>query len=165
MAPYNNENREVTYEIVEEIGVLSESSTGWKKELNVVSWNGGQAKYDIREWSPNHTQMSKGLTLNEREMRTIIDLLKRRARYVPRRSYPSQEETEETARVADSSAAAYHAEQEQEAAEDHMVETDCETTEDLETASELEDAADFENPAGLETPAGFETEEAQAETA
>ena len=70
MAPYNNDNREVTYEIVEEIGVLSESSTGWKKELNVVSWNGGQAKYDIREWSPNHTQMSKGLTLNEREMRS-----------------------------------------------------------------------------------------------
>ena len=156
MAPYNNDNREVTYEIVEEIGVLSESSTGWKKELNVVSWNGGQAKYDIREWSPNHTQMSKGLTLNERE---IIDLLKRRARYVPRRSYSSQEETEETARVADSSAAAYHAEKEQEAATDHMVETDCESTEDLETASELEDAADFENPAG------FETEEAQAATA
>ena len=92
MAPYNYDDREVTYEIVEEIGVLAEQSTGWRKELNVVSWNGGQAKYDIRDWSPNHTQMGKGLTLNEREMRTIIDLLKRRARSVPRKFYSDQSE-------------------------------------------------------------------------
>ena len=42
-------DREVTFEIVEEIGVIATHSTGWKKELNLVSWNGGQAKYDIRE--------------------------------------------------------------------------------------------------------------------
>lgn len=84
MARYNDD-REITFEIVEEIGVISASSTGWKKELNVVSWNGAQGKYDIREWSPQHDRMSRGITLNEQEMRAVIDLLKRRARYGYRR--------------------------------------------------------------------------------
>lgn len=84
MANGYDDDREVTYEIVEEIGVISSQSTGWTKELNVVAWNGGQGKYDIREWSPHHDRMSKGITLNEQEMRAIVDLLKRRARYVPK---------------------------------------------------------------------------------
>lgn len=84
MAPnYDDRDREVTFEIVEEIGVISTSSTGWKKELNVVAWNGNQGKYDIREWSPKHDRMSKGMTFNEQEMRAIVDMFKRRARYVP----------------------------------------------------------------------------------
>ena len=56
-------DREVTFEIVEEIGVIATHSTGWKKELNLVSWNGGQAKYDIRDWDPGHSRMSRGVTL------------------------------------------------------------------------------------------------------
>ncbi|MBQ9015121.1 MAG: hypothetical protein IJ109_03280 [Firmicutes bacterium] len=80
----NNDDREVTFEIVEEIGVISTSGTGWQKELNIVAWNGNQGKYDIREWSPHHDRMSRGITLNEQEMRSIVDLLKRRVRYVPR---------------------------------------------------------------------------------
>lgn len=59
---------DIKYEIVNHIGVLSTSSNGWTKELNVVSWNGGQEKYDIRDWSPDHTKMSKGITLNEEEV-------------------------------------------------------------------------------------------------
>lgn len=82
--PMNNDDREVTFEIVEEIGVISTSGTGWQKELNIVAWNGNQGKYDIREWSPHHDRMSRGITLNEQEMRSIVDLLKRRVRYVPR---------------------------------------------------------------------------------
>ncbi|MBQ9060160.1 MAG: hypothetical protein IJ128_03360 [Firmicutes bacterium] len=82
--PRNNDDREVTFEIVEEIGVISTSGTGWQKELNIVAWNGAQGKYDIREWSPHHDRMSRGITLNEQEMRSIVDLLKRRVRYVPR---------------------------------------------------------------------------------
>ena len=54
-------DREVTFEIVEEIGVIATHSTGWKKELNLVSWNGGQAKYDIRDWDPDHERMSRGI--------------------------------------------------------------------------------------------------------
>lgn len=75
-----NDNREVTYEIVEEIGVLTEHSTGWNKEINLVSWNGNSAKYDIRDWSPDHAQMGRGITLHEKEMRMMLDLLRKRPR-------------------------------------------------------------------------------------
>lgn len=71
-------NREVHFEIVEPIGVLASHSTGWRKEINLVRWNGGQPKYDIRDWSPDHAHMSRGITLHEKEMRHIFDLLKHR---------------------------------------------------------------------------------------
>ena len=69
---------DVTYEIREHIGTISVFGTGWTKELNLVSWNGGVAKYDIRDWSPDHRSMSRGITLYEKEMRLIIDLLRKR---------------------------------------------------------------------------------------
>ena len=50
---------EFTYEIVEELGVLSETAKGWTKEFNMVSWNGREPKYDIREWAPGHEKMGK----------------------------------------------------------------------------------------------------------
>ena len=53
------------YDIVEEIGVLSENAKGWRKELNLISWNGATPKYDIREWAPEHEKMGKGVTLTE----------------------------------------------------------------------------------------------------
>lgn len=59
---------EVKFEIINHIGVLSTSKSGWTKELNVVSWNGGPPKYDIREWNEDHTKMSKGITMNEEEI-------------------------------------------------------------------------------------------------
>ncbi|MDO5861864.1 MAG: YdbC family protein [Thermoplasmata archaeon] len=58
---------EIVYEIVEKIAVLSESSKGWTKELNMISWNERDPKYDIREWSPDHEKMGKGITLSEEE--------------------------------------------------------------------------------------------------
>ena len=39
---------EIKYEITEEIGILSERS-GWTKELNMVSWNDRDPKFDIRD--------------------------------------------------------------------------------------------------------------------
>ena len=45
---------EIKFEIVKNIGVLSESSKGWTKELNLISWNGREPKYDIRDWDPEH---------------------------------------------------------------------------------------------------------------
>lgn len=71
-------DREVHFEILEHIGVLSTYSTGWNKELNIVSWNGGQPKYDIRDWDLDHEHMSRGVTLHEKEMRQIFDLMKKR---------------------------------------------------------------------------------------
>ena len=76
--PTNYDDRPVSFEILEEIGVLSTYSTGWAKELNLVSWNGGQPRYDIRDWDPQHRRMSRGITLQEQEMRTLVDSLRRR---------------------------------------------------------------------------------------
>ncbi len=63
------------YEILEEIGVLSESTSGWTKELNLVSFNDQEGKFDLRQWAPDHEKMSKGLTLNKEEIRALRDLL------------------------------------------------------------------------------------------
>jgi len=67
---------EFKFEVVEQIGVLSENAKGWRKEFNLVSWNEREAKYDIREWSPDHTRMSKGLTITEEEAKVLYEILK-----------------------------------------------------------------------------------------
>lgn len=66
---------DIKYEIIKEIGVISESSRGWTKELNLVSWNGAAPKYDLRDWSPDHEKMGKGVTLTEDEARKLKELL------------------------------------------------------------------------------------------
>ena len=58
---------EFKFEIVETLAVLSESSKGWTKELNLVSWNDKEPKYDIREWAPDKSKMGKGITLSNEE--------------------------------------------------------------------------------------------------
>ena len=64
---------EIKYEILKHIATFSENpKTGWTKEFNIVSWNGRKPKYDIREWSPNHDMMDKGITLDEDEMNIIV---------------------------------------------------------------------------------------------
>ncbi len=65
------------YEIIEEIGILSENAKGWRKELNKISWNGGAPKYDIRDWAPEHEKMGKGVTMTEEEVQILKDLLGR----------------------------------------------------------------------------------------
>lgn len=66
---------DIKYEIVEEIGVLSENAKGWRKELNLISWNDAAPKYDIRDWSPNHEKMSKGITLTKEEIEKLKEIL------------------------------------------------------------------------------------------
>lgn len=66
---------EIKFEIKETIGVLSVSAKGWAKELSLVSWNDKDPKYDIREWSPDHTKMSKGVTLTKEELKKVKDAL------------------------------------------------------------------------------------------
>ena len=67
---------DIKFEIKEELGVLAESSKGWTKELNKVSWNDGPAKYDLRDWDPNHEKMGKGITMTEDEIRSLYEILK-----------------------------------------------------------------------------------------
>lgn len=66
---------EIKYEIKEYIGVLSESAKGWGKELNLVSWNDKEPKYDLREWDPEHEKMGKGVTLSKEELRKLKEML------------------------------------------------------------------------------------------
>lgn len=70
-----NKMAEIKYEIIEEIGQLSESSKGWTKELNLISWNDNNPKYDLRDWAPNREKMGKGITLSTEELTKLRDLL------------------------------------------------------------------------------------------
>lgn len=63
------------FEITKEIGVLSESAKGWRKELNLISWNDATPKYDLRDWAPNHEKMGKGITISEEEIQKLKELL------------------------------------------------------------------------------------------
>ncbi len=65
----------IKFEIIKNIGVLSESSKGWTKELNFVSWNNREPKYDLRDWDPEHEKMGKGVTLTEEELKKLKELL------------------------------------------------------------------------------------------
>ena len=67
--------KELTKEIVESYGVLSTSFSGWTKELNKVSWNGKEAKYDLREWDPTHEKVGKGVTLTEEEFQELKNII------------------------------------------------------------------------------------------
>lgn len=63
--------QEFSYEIIEEIAVLSENNKGWRKELNLVSWNSRPPKFDLRDWAPEHEKMGKGLTLTNEEFEAL----------------------------------------------------------------------------------------------
>ena len=63
------------FEIKEKLGVLSIAKSGWSKELNLISWNDKEAKYDIREWNPEHDKMGKGVTFTREELVKLKDLL------------------------------------------------------------------------------------------
>ena len=67
---------DITFEIVKHYGVISEEKGGWRKELNMVSWNGRTPKFDIRDWSPDHEKMGKGITLTKDEAAKLAELLK-----------------------------------------------------------------------------------------
>jgi len=66
---------EIKFEITKHIGVLSEGSKGWRKELNLVSWNDREPKYDIRDWASENAKMGKGVTLSDAEVTELKRLL------------------------------------------------------------------------------------------
>ena len=73
-----NNNGEITFEIMEHIGVLDvidNREEKWTKEVNIVAWNGGKPKIDIRDWSPDHSKMGKGITLSSDEIEKLKELL------------------------------------------------------------------------------------------
>jgi len=67
----------VDWDVIEEIAVLYESQAGWTKELNIISWNGDEPKYDVRWWNPDKTRLGKGFTFTADELsklKTILDI-------------------------------------------------------------------------------------------
>jgi hypothetical protein len=66
---------EIQYEIIKKIGILSESQSGWSKQLNLIRWNERDPKYDIREWAPDGEKMGKGVTLSMEELVALKELL------------------------------------------------------------------------------------------
>ncbi len=66
---------DLKYEITEQLGELGETGNGWKKELNMVSWNDREPVFDIRTWNADHGRMGKGITLTRDELKTLKDLL------------------------------------------------------------------------------------------
>ena len=67
--------QEIKYEIINQIGTVSTAPGGWSIELNRVSWNGNEPKYDLRSWSPDHSKMGKGITLTESDLIALAELL------------------------------------------------------------------------------------------
>lgn len=66
---------EIKYEIVERIAILGERPRGWERQLNLISWNEGEPKYDIRDWSPDGTRMGKGISLSHDELAILKGIL------------------------------------------------------------------------------------------
>jgi hypothetical protein len=66
---------DISFDIVKHFGVISEEKGGWKKELNMVSWNGRTPKFDLRDWAPGHEKMGKGVTLDKDEAAKLAELL------------------------------------------------------------------------------------------
>ena len=71
-------NDRVRYDLMERIGVLSRKDNGWTREVNIVAWNDGPGKVDIREWDPDHKRMTRGVTLFEDEAERLTKVLARR---------------------------------------------------------------------------------------
>ena len=69
------ERKELKFDVFFDLGTLSESSNGWCKKLTRVIWNEDEPKYDIRAWDSELKKMGKGITLTEKELRTLKDLI------------------------------------------------------------------------------------------
>ncbi len=66
---------EFKYEIVKNIATLSTAANGWQRQLNLISWNGREPKYDIRDWAPDGSKMGKGVALSDEEIIMLKEIL------------------------------------------------------------------------------------------
>ena len=73
---------ELQFEIINHIGILSTSPSGWTTELNRISWNGKEPRYDLRAWAPDHTKMGKGITLSEGDIIALSEILKKEVAFL-----------------------------------------------------------------------------------
>ena len=73
---------ELQFEIINHIGTLSTSPSGWLTEFNRVSWNGKEPKYDLRAWAPDHTKMGKGISLSEEDLIALHEILQKEVAFL-----------------------------------------------------------------------------------
>lgn len=66
---------DIQYNIEKALGMLSENKSGWKREVNLISWNGAEPKIDIRDWAPDHSKMGKGISLSSTEAQVLMQIL------------------------------------------------------------------------------------------
>ena len=66
---------EIKYEIIQRIAVLSQRPRGWERQLNLISWNDAEPKYDLRDWSPDGSRMGKGISMTKAELATLRGIL------------------------------------------------------------------------------------------
>jgi hypothetical protein len=66
---------DIQFDILKTYGIISIEKGGWKKELNLVSWNGRAPKFDLRDWEPGHEKMGKGITLDREEAEKLAEYL------------------------------------------------------------------------------------------
>ena len=64
---------DVQFEIVEQLCVLKDRKPAWDLELNLVSWNGREPVYDIREWDADHSRCGKGVTMDLETLKKLVD--------------------------------------------------------------------------------------------
>lgn len=74
-AGYRSDGDDFVFEIKETLGILRKRNTGWTRELNIVAWNGGTPRFDIREWDPDHLKMTKGISFTKEEASQICKWL------------------------------------------------------------------------------------------
>ena len=71
---------EIKYKIIRKIATIKEESGGWATELNEISWNEAEPKYDIRRWNADHTKMGKGIALTKEEAAKLSQALQEELR-------------------------------------------------------------------------------------
>ena len=74
-------DNELKYEIINEIGVLSDDGK-WRVEINRISWNGREPKYDLRRWSVDHEKMGKGVTLTDEELLALGEIIEKEKQFL-----------------------------------------------------------------------------------
>lgn len=74
--PRKDNDNPIQFEIIDHIATLSVNNSGWQKELNLISWNNAEPKYDIRSWKDDHAKAGKGVTLFKDEMVVLADSIR-----------------------------------------------------------------------------------------
>ena len=68
------------YDIIQECGIVSDNGKE-TIELNVIRYNNGKPKYDLRKWEKDHPEekygklMKKGLTFDEEQLSFLYEIL------------------------------------------------------------------------------------------